>query len=235
MSIEEEILQLQEQSKAYKVSIYGLSQQIIAKNGDLRVEKNNFENYKSRLEEVKNAEKIYKKYSLYLQAVHRDGLPAKIIRKKLPLVNNKINSILSSIVNFKVEMSVTVKGDIIEGFYFRNDKSDMLPLSFASGSQKFISSIAIKDALHYMSNLIKPSLNIIDEGFGSLDDDLIVGIITVLQYLKNKYKNVIITTHRNEIKDSVDNIIEVYKTFDNITQEDLEANENAGITNINIS
>jgi hypothetical protein len=33
----------------------------------------------------------------------------------------------------------------------------------------------------------------------------------------------------------VDNIIEVYKTFDNITQEDLEANENAGITNINIS
>lgn len=232
---ENEILQLQEQIKAYKFSIYGLSQQITNKNGDIRVEKSNLENYNSKLEEVKAAEKIYKKYSLYLQAVHRDGIPAKIIRRKLPIINNKINSILSTIVNFKIEMSVTTKGDIVEGFYFSSDKTDMLPLAFASGAQKFISSVVIKDALHYMSNLIKPSLNIIDEGFGTLDDDLISGIITVLQYLKNKYKNVLIITHRNEIKDSVNHIVEVYKTYENIPQEVLDANEHAGITQINIS
>jgi DNA repair exonuclease SbcCD ATPase subunit len=132
-------------------------------------------------------------------------------------------------------MSVTTKGDIVEGFYFSPDKTDMLPLAFASGAQKFISSVVIKDALHYMSNLIKPSLNIIDEGFGTLDDDLISGIITVLQYLKNKYKNVLIITHRNEIKDSVNHIVEVYKTYENIPQEVLDANEHAGITQINIS
>jgi DNA repair exonuclease SbcCD ATPase subunit len=86
-----------------------------------------------------------------------------------------------------------------------------------------------------MSNLIKPSLNIIDEGFGTLDDDLISGIVTVLQYLKNKYRNVLIITHRNEIKDSVNNIIEVYKTYENIPQEIIDANEHAGITKINIS
>ena len=234
-AIEEEILQLQEESKTYKISIYGLSQQITNKNGDIRVEKNTLENYSNKLKEVKESEKIYKKYSLYLQAVHRDGIPAKIIRRKLPIINNKINSILSTIVNFKIEMRVTVKGDVVEGFYFSKDKSDILPLSFASGAQKFISSIVIKDALHYMSNLIKPSLNIIDEGFGTLDDDLISGIITVLQYLKNKYKNVLVITHRNEIKDSVNNIIEVYKTYENIPQEVLDANEHAGITKINIS
>lgn len=234
-STENKILDLQELIKAQKFSIYGLSNQITNKNGDLRVEKNNLENYKNKLDEVKTAEKIYKKYSLYLQAVHRDGIPAKIIRRKLPIINNKINSILSTIVNFKIEMSVNIKGDIIEGFYFSTDKSDMLPLAFASGAQKFISSVVIKDALHYMSNLIKPSLNIIDEGFGTLDDDLISGIITVLQYLKNKYKNVLIITHRNEIKDSVNNIIEVYKTYDNIPQEILDANEYAGITQLNIS
>ncbi len=232
---ENEIFQLQEQSKAYKFSIYGLSQQITNKNGDIRVEKSNLENFNSKLDEVKAAEKTYKKYSLYLQAVHRDGIPAKIIRRKLPIINNKINSILSTIVNFKIEMSVTTKGDIVEGFYFSPDKTDMLPLAFASGAQKFISSVVIKDALHYMSNLIKPSLNIIDEGFGTLDDDLISGIITVLQYLKNKYKNVLIITHRNEIKDSVNHIVEVYKTYENIPQEVLDANEHAGITQINIS
>lgn len=234
-SIEQQIAKLQEESKAYKFSIYGMSQQITNKNGDIRVEKNNLENFQNRLEEVKNAEKMYKKYSLYLQAVHRDGIPAKIIRRKLPIINNKINSILSTIVNFKIEMSVTPKGNVVEGFYYSKDKSDMLPLSAASGAQKFISSVVIKDALHYMSSLIKPSLNIIDEGFGTLDDDLISGIVTVIQYLKNKYRNVIVITHRNEIKDSTNNIIETYKSIENIPQEFLDVNEHAGITQINIS
>ncbi len=234
-SINDEISQFQEQSKGYKFSIYGLSQQINNKNGDIRVEKNNLENYTSKLEEVKSAEKTYKKYSLYLQAVYRDGIPARIIRRKLPIINNKINSILSTIVSFKIEMSVNVKGDIIEEFYYGDNKSYSLPLASASGAQKFISSVVIKDALHYMSNLIKPSLNIIDEGFGTLDDDLISGIITVLQYLKNKYKNVLVITHRNEIKDSVNNIIEVYSTKEGIPKEVLAVNKDAGITKINIS
>ena len=234
-STENTISVTQEQIKSFKFSIYDLSQQITNKNGDIRVEENNLENYKIKLIEVKNAEKLYKKYSIYLQAVHRDGIPAKIIRRKLPIINNKINSILGTIVNFKINMSVNKKGDIIEDFYYSPDKSDMLPLAFASGAQKFISSVVIKDSLHYMSNLIKPSLNIIDEGFGTLDDELISGIITVLQYLKNKYKNVLIITHRNEIKDSVNNIIEVYKTYENIPQEIIDINEHAGITKLNIS
>jgi DNA repair exonuclease SbcCD ATPase subunit len=132
-------------------------------------------------------------------------------------------------------MSVNAKGDVIEEFYYGNNKKYSLPLSSASGAQKFISSVVIKDALHYMSSLIKPSLNIIDEGFGTLDDDLISGIITVLQYLKNKYKNVLVITHRNEIKDSVNNIIEVYSTYEGIPQEVLDVTEHVGITQINIS
>ncbi len=235
IELESKIQELQEESKSYRFSIYGLSQQITGKNGDIRVEENNLKNYTDKLDEVKREERVFKKYSLYLQAVHRDGIPARIIRRKLPIINNKINSILSTMVNFKIEMNVTPKGDVVEGFYFSPDKSDMLPLSFASGAQGFISSVVIKDALHYMSNLIKPSLNIIDEGFGTLDDELITAIITVLQYLRNKYKNVLVVTHRNEIKDSVNNIIDVYKTSDGISQEILSINKDAGITKLNIS
>lgn len=225
----------QEQIKGYKLTVYNLNQQAIEKSGDLRIEKNNLENFEQKLGEIKSAEQIYKKYSIYLQAVHRDGIPSMIIRKKIPIINNKINSILSSIVDFKIELNVLVNGDIVECFYFSNDKSDALSLSAASGSQKFIASIVIKDALHYISNLIKPSINIIDEGFGSLDDELISGIVTVLQYLKNKYKNVLIVTHRNEVKDFVDNIIEVCKMQDGIAKEIIDKNEHVGITKIGIS
>lgn len=234
-SLEVEIESLTEQVKGYKMTIYNLDNQITEKSGDLRIEKNNLDNYTDKLKEVKEEEKKYKIYSMYLQAVHRDGIPSRIIKNKLPVVNNKINSILNTVVDFQVELKVLKNGDITEDFYFSEDKSDALPLaSSGSGSQKFISSLVIKDALHYISNLMKPSINIIDEGFGSLDDDKTSGIANVLYYLKNKYKNVLIITHKNEIKDYVDNIIDAYKDSTNISEEVLKINPKAGITRLNI-
>jgi len=224
----------QEQSKGYKFSIYNFNQQLVEKNGDLRIEKNNLENFENKYKEIAKEERKFKIYSLYLQAVHRDGIPARIIRKKLPVVNNKINSILNSIVDFQIQLKVLPNGDVVEEFYFNEDRSDALPLSSASGSQKFISSLVIKDALHYISNLIKPSINIIDEGFGTLDDELTSGIVNVLYYLKNKYKNVVVITHRNEIKDFMDNIIEAYKDTSSISQEILDKNPKAGVTKLNV-
>ena len=166
--------------------------------------------------------------------MHRDGIPALIIRKKLPLINHRINTILQQAVDFKIDFDILANGDLVETFYFNNDKSDSLPLSFASGAQKFVSSIAIKDALHYISSLTKPSLCIIDEGFGTLDDELTFEIINILNYLKNKHKNVIVISHRNEIKDFADNVIEVMKVQQGLTQEVIDNNPKAGVTKLNI-
>ncbi len=55
-----------------------------------------------------------------------------------------------------------------------------------------------------------------------------------MQYLKNKYKNVLIITHKNEVKDFVDKIIEVYKTTEGISQEILDVNPYAGITKLKL-
>lgn len=234
-SINTKIIDLQDQVKSYKLTLYNLNQELTTKTGDLRIEKNNLENFKQKFNEVKEAERTYKKYSIYLQAVDRDGLPSFIIRRKLPIINGKINNILSSIVDFKLELSISSSGDISEYFYFSEDKSDMLSLDCSgSGSQKFISSIVIQDALHFISKLGKPSIKIIDEGFGSLDDDLTSGIVNVLNYLRNRYKHVLVITHRNEIKDFMEHVIEIYKVQDNIPQEVLDKNQYAGITQINL-
>jgi ABC-type dipeptide/oligopeptide/nickel transport system ATPase subunit len=223
-----------ELSKAYKLSVYNLDKQVTSLFGDIKVIENNIKNYSQKLIDITQFEKMYKKYSTYLQAMHKDGIPALIIRKKLPLINHRINTILQQAVNFKINMDILANGDIVETFYFSDDKSDTLPLSFASGAQKFVSSIAIKDALHYISSLTKPSLCIIDEGFGTLDDKLTFEITNILTYLKNKHKNVIVITHRNEIKDFADNIIEVLKVKQGLTQEVIDANPEAGVTKLNI-
>jgi len=223
-----------ELSRAYKITIYNMDKQATILFGELKIVENNIENYKQKLIDISEYEKEYRKYSIYLQAMHRDGIPALIIRKKLPLINHRINTILQQAVDFQIQLSILENGDIVETFYFNEDKSDTLPLSFASGAQKFVSTIAIKDSLHYISSLTKPSLCIIDEGFGTLDDELTFEIMNILNYLKNKHKNVIVITHRSEIKDFADNIIEVTKVQTGLTQEMLDKNPKAGITTLRI-
>ncbi len=232
---QEKIDNKKELSKTYKLSIFNLDKNINVSYGELKVLENNKGNYGEKLKDIKDSERLFKKYSIYLQAVHRDGIPAAIIRRKLPIINSKINSILSEVVDFKIELEILTNGDIIETFFFSEDKCDALPLASASGSQKFIASIVITEALRYMSRLTKPSIRIIDEGFGTLDDELTMGVVNILNYLRNKYKNVLIITHRNEIKDFADNIIEVAKVTSGLNPEVVANNPKAGISKITIT
>lgn len=232
--LQEQIDENTDMLKGYKLTIFNLDKIISTVYADIKVIENNISQESQKLIDIRDYEKMYRKYSLYLQAMHRDGIPALIIRKKMPLINHRINTILKQVVDFQISMEVLANGDIIETFYFSEDKSDTLPLSFASGAQKFVCLIAIKDALHYISNMSKPSMCIIDEGFGTLDDELTFEIMNILNYLKNKHKNVIVISHRNEIKDFADNIIEVVKVTDSISKEILDKNPKAGVSKINI-
>jgi len=124
-------------------------------------------------------------------------------------------------------------GDVTEQFYYMDDKMDALPISFASGAQKFALSIAIQDGLNYVTKLTKPSIKIIDEGFGTLGDKLTAEIPNTLHYLKNRYKNVLVTTHKNDIKDFVERSLEFSKTKKGIRDEILEKmSDDGGISQI---
>lgn len=230
-----QITALQESIKGYKFSVFNADRSITDVVSKIKVQENNIENYTDKLAQIKSSIKTFNKYSIYLQAVSRDGIPTQILRKRLPAINYKINSILQNIVNFKIELSIKPNGDVIDYYYFNEDKSDALPLSLGSGSQKFIGSIAIRDALHYISCLIKPSFCIIDEGFGTLDDEKVGEIHNVFSYLRNKYKMVMIITHKSEIKDGVDHIITISKTTNGLSKEILDANPEAGISQINFN
>lgn len=232
--INEKIEAKNDNIKDYKITNLQLDDKIKELSGNIRVMENNVQNYTEKLNSIKESDRIYKKYSVYLQAVDRDGIPAKIIKKKLPVVNYRINNILKGMVSFKIEMYVDSNGDIKEMFFFSDTKNDSLPLTMASGAQRFIGSVAIRDALHFVSCLTKPSLCIIDEGFGTLDEEMTADINNLFNYLKNKYKNILIITHKNEIKDFVDNVIQVTKTTKGLSKEQVEDNPKAGISQFSI-
>ncbi len=228
--INKEIKNIDDEKKSQKLALVHLNDKRIQLKSDINISNNNIDNFKDTLDKINKTKEAYSKYTIYLQAVHRDGIPAKIIKKKLPIINYKINSILKNLVDFKIELTIKDSGDIKEQFYFNSIDVDALPMSMASGAQTFIGSVAIRDALHFVSSLTKPSLCIIDEGFGSLDDELTIAMESVFNYLKNKYKNTWIITHKNEIKDFVDSIVQVSKTTKGLTDEQIKDNPKAGIS-----
>jgi len=234
-SINELISKEKEELLQERVFYQNIDKQTTEIFADLRVSENSLKALLERVESVKQQEKQYKLYSIYLQSVHKDGIPAQIIKRKLPIINSKMKSILKDLVEYKIELWINDKGDIKETFYYNDDKSDSLPMDSSSGAQGFLANLAIRDALHYASRLPKSSMCIIDEGFGKLDSIIATNMQQPLQYLKNKYKNVFVVTHTDIIKEFMDHVVLVYKSREGIPEEYKNKYENAWTTKVDIS
>jgi exonuclease SbcC len=84
-------------------------------------------------------------------------------------------------------------------------------IELASGMEKMISSLAIRVALLNVSSLPKPDVLIIDEGFGVLDENKVTACNQLLVSLKKWFRNILVITHVDAIKDVTDNVLEINK------------------------
>ena len=78
-----------------------------------------------------------------------------------------------------------------------------------SGMEKMMAAMAIRVALTNVSSLPKANVLIIDEGFGALDSGNIEACSRFLQSLKKWFQCILIISHVDAIKDSVDNVLEI--------------------------
>lgn len=155
------------------------------------------------------AETQLRVYDLITTAFSKRGIPSTIVNAELPVVNAVIAQILHGIVDFTVELASQDEGNALDVYINYGDSRRLLELG--SGMEKFVSSIAIRVALTTVSSLPKTDVFIIDEGFGSLDDAGIEACGRLLQSLKRYFRDVIVITHVDGIKDSADNVIEITK------------------------
>lgn len=177
-------------------------------HSSLKVNQNKLESIINRLEDINEMEKEYEAYGYYLETVSRDGLPYYLISKTIPTIEAEINSILSQIVPFSIALDVDGKnfgGRIV----YDHEKS--WPLENSSGMERFISSLAIRVALLRASNLPKSNFLIIDEGMGSLDTEYLHGMQMMFDLLKTQFDFLIIISHLDNIRDMVDDVIEITK------------------------
>ncbi len=180
---------------------------LIESNGRLSVLKNQIEELSESIKKVKILEKQYEVYSLYLKAVNRDGLPYVIISNTVPTVEKEVNNILNQIVEFHLD--IETDGKNVTPYIVYDDRR--WPIDMASGFEKFISSLAIRVALINISNLPRPNIIIVDEGFGVIDSNNMTSIQTMLSSLKRSFDAVIIISHLDALRDMVDHHIEIKK------------------------
>ncbi len=164
------------------------------------------------LEKIKNSDDQYRLYSTYCMAMHRTGLSVDILKKYIPKINFEINNILSDVVDFGVYLKIDDgETDIDIVMRYDGDNDDTRPAQMASGMEKLLINMAIRYALLRVSNLNTSSTWFIDEGFGVLDAENLFSMSQFFDNVKNVFRNIIIITHIDTLKDVSDWTINIEK------------------------
>jgi DNA repair exonuclease SbcCD ATPase subunit len=158
-------------------------------------------------------DELHKKWNIlqvFLQATSKKGIPLSILMKELPKVNDEIKNILRGVINFTVELEADPLSNAMDVYINYGDSRRIIEC--ASGMEKMMASLAIRVALMNVSCLPKPDILIIDEGFGTLDEINVEACNRLLKSLKKFFKTIMVISHIDAVKDSVDYIIEINKS-----------------------
>jgi len=175
-----------------------LLQQLYISNG-VHVER--VENLVRQKEDLQNLREEYEAYDLYMRCMHPNGISYDIIKKRLPVINEEIAKILANVVDF--EIFFEEDGNRMN-IFIKHPKYGGRPLEMASGAEKSIAAMAIRLALLNVSTLPKPDLFILDEPGTSLDEENMEGFVRILDLVKSYFSTVLLISHLDSLKDSVD-------------------------------
>jgi DNA repair exonuclease SbcCD ATPase subunit len=204
--IEDRVMELKNRQLQLKTNITQLGADKMEIHSDIKVREAGRAGIMDQLAEISEIEKEFEAYKFYSDAINKDGLPYDLISKTIPSIESEINAVLSQIVPFSIALDVDGKNF---GGRIVYDHERSWPLENSSGMERFISSLAIRVALLKVSNLPKSNFLIIDEGMGSLDSEYLHGMQLMFDILKVQFEFIIIISHLDNVRDMVDDIIEI--------------------------
>ena len=197
-----------QQAKFIEEQAKSSSQKKIDLYKSLGSEEQRIEDLKERRLEFETIQAEYSSYDLFLRCMHPNGIAYDIIKQKLPVINEEIVKILSNVVDFEIFFETT--GNKFE-IFIKHPKHEARPIEMASGAEKTMAAMAIRLALLSVSSLPKSDLFILDEPGTALDEENMAGFIRILELIKVYFKNVLLISHLDSLKDCVDMQIVIEK------------------------
>jgi ribosomal protein S9 len=229
-SHENSLLQIEENQKIEK-GIVTAKQKIIMLEGEESDAKEDIFIRKTSIGEkqlrIKNNELLIAEFkaqeyrdnimNLYKKCVHRDGIPRQMLTNYiLPKINLTLENILS-VAPFKVWLDTN---DLRPKLVYNNRPASIIDCISASGKERTFSSVVLKFALNQINVKAKPTIFLLDEVMGKLDENSVEEFIEMLQLIKNNMKKVLVVEHIHEI--NPDYIISVQMDEDGISSLTLE-------------
>lgn len=134
--------------------------------------------------------------ALYKKCVHRDGIPKQMLSNYiLPKINVTLENILS-VAPFKVWLD---PDDLRPKLAYNNRPTAIIDCISASGKERTFSSVVLKFALNQINVKAKPTIFLLDEVMGKLDENSVEEFIEILQLIKQNMKKVLVIEHKWEI------------------------------------
>tara|TARA_R110000824_G_scaffold31734_1_gene103017 strand:- start:2936 stop:6094 length:3159 start_codon:yes stop_codon:yes gene_type:complete len=166
------------------------------------------ESIEEQKEELAKLQIEYAATDLFLRCMHSNGIAFDIINKALPVINEEISKVLANIVEFEVYFEKD--GNKLD-IFIHHPKHEARPLENGSGAEKTLAAVAIRIALLNISNMPKCNLIILDEPGAALDEEHLESFTRILDMLKSYFDIVILITHIESLKDTVDMTIDITK------------------------
>ena len=159
-------------------------------------------------QDYKDLQNDYAAYDLLMRCMHSNGIAYDIIKKKIPVINQEVAKVLANIVDFEIFFETS--GNKLD-IFIKHPKHDERPIEMASGAEKTMGAMAIRLSLLSVSSLPKSDLFILDEPGTALDEENMEGFIRILELIKVYFKNVLLISHLDSLKDCVDMQIVIEK------------------------
>jgi len=163
--------------------------------GVVETDMKNIRDKKKKMETVIMELDIITTYQDCLKAV-----PFIIIDKVIPQLERTINMMLTSLVNFTINFIVTEK----ELNVYITRPHGQIPLSNASGFEKFVGSLFLRIGLIKISNLPKANFLAIDEGWSNFDYENMNNVGMIMDYLRGEFDFVILVSHLQTMREQTD-------------------------------
>ena len=159
---------------------------------------------------AKEQETYYQEYQAIAQALSKDGIQALLIEEALPEIEQEANELLSRLTDNQTHIFIESLRDLKKGGTREtldiniSDSNGIRPYEMFSGGEAFRLDFALRIALSkLLARRAGTSLQtlIIDEGFGSQDEEGLSRIMDVLYKIQDDFEKIIIVSHLSSMKD----------------------------------
>ncbi len=180
-----------------------------------------FQREEHKIEKQKN-QQLYQKevYEKLTIAFGKNGIQSMIIENAIPELEEEANAILTRLSNERTTISMESLKDLKSGGVKEtldikiHDEMGIRPYELYSGGETFRIDFAIRIALSklltYRAGTRLRTL-VIDEGFGTQDEDGLQKLIQAIHTIQNDFDKILVITHLSLLKDAFPVRIEVWK------------------------